>query len=159
MNADRSDDQEINISSNIASASIGVNKRLRFTCKTLGENIMVEGVQIWKPPSALLVDLGLASPYRPTNFPNPAPTFRMFLTDKDVRLFVRVLDMKELMHARNRKRLLNMIIQRSVLVPPATKSQQNMTLGIEFRQEPWVRVGIVTKSKIYMTLVAHCVDL
>ena len=50
----------------------------------LGDNIMIEGIQIWTPPSQLLIDLGLASPYRPDDFPEPAPKFRMFLDDRDV---------------------------------------------------------------------------
>jgi hypothetical protein len=132
--------------------------RLQFSCKMLGDNIMIEGVQIWRPPSALLIELGLASPYRPDDFPDPAPMYRMFLDDRDVRIFVRVLDMSNLLHAKNRKRLLKMILDRTVLIPPKLSSESKYQLGVEFRQEPWLSVGIVTPTKIYMTLQVQMVD-
>jgi tetratricopeptide (TPR) repeat protein len=88
--------------------------RLLFTCKMLGQNVMIEGVQIWHPPSALLIELGLANPYRPDDFPDPAPVYRMFLSDLDVRMFVNVLDMSHLLHARHRTKLLKMMLDRIV---------------------------------------------
>ena len=75
---------------------------------------MIEGVQIWHPPSALLIELGLANPYRPDDFPDPAPVYRMFLSDLDVRMFVNVLDMSHLLHARHRTKLLKMMLDRIV---------------------------------------------
>ena len=46
-----------------------------------------------------------------------------------------------------------------VLVPPKNKAVNSMPqLGIEFRQDPWLSVGIVSKSNIYMSVQVQMVD-
>ena len=133
--------------------------RLQARCYFLGENIMIKAKEVHREVSETMIELGLAT--RPTEeevkaLDEKTEEYRIFLTDKDVNIFVKVLDMKHLLLPNQRKALLHKIIDRLVFQELVITKQ--MALGIEFRQEPWIRCTHVTSDKWFLSVMASCID-
>ena len=133
--------------------------RLQVRCYFLGENIMIKAKEVPKKVSSLMVELGRA--VRPTEderkaMEDNAEEYRTFLTDKDVNIFVKVLDMKYLLLPTNRKPLLHKIVAR--LCFQELVVTQKLALAIEFRQEAWIHCTHITRDKWFLSVMATCKD-